>query len=134
MKKNNLRKIYLIYIIAIGELVLAATMLASGYIPVESWRLALRILFCAGFVLMPVFLWLMYRWLKKDNAAASDELEQMILIKALAAGGLVSVTLVPFLLVLVSLFSDWASLIVFVYTALVWGTVKISTFVLYKKY
>lgn len=134
MKKNKLRKIYLIYIIAIGELVLAAMMLASGYIPAEGWRLTLRILFCVGFVLMPIFLWLMYRWLRKDNEAASDELEQMILLKALAAGGLVSVSLVPFLLVLVSIFSEWAALIVFIFTALVWGTVKMTTLILYKKY
>lgn len=134
MKKNKLRKIYLIYIIVVGELVLAAMMLASGYIPAEGWRLTLRILFCVGFVLMPIFLWFMYRWLRKDNEAASDELEQMILLKALAAGGLVSVSLVPFLLVLVSIFSEWAALIVFIFTALVWGTVKITTFILYKKY
>jgi hypothetical protein len=106
MKRNKLRKIYLIYIIAVGELVLAAMMLASGYIPAEGWRLALRIIFCAGFVLMPVMIWIMYRWLKKDNDVASDELEQMILLKALAAGGLVAVTLAPFLLVLVSLLAD----------------------------
>jgi hypothetical protein len=134
MKRNRLRKVYLIYLIAIGELVLAAILLASGYVPDEGWRLVLRIIVCVGFVIMPVMIWVMYRWLKKDNEMASDELEQMVLLKALAAGGLVSISLVPFMLVLVSLFIQWAVLIVFIFTVIVWGTVKLATFILYKKY
>jgi hypothetical protein len=134
MKRNRLRKVYLIYLIAIGELVLAAIMLASGYVPDEGWRLVLRIIVCVGLVIMPVMIWVMYRWLKKDNDMASDELEQMVLLKALAAGGLVSISLVPFMLVLVSLLTQWAALIVFIFTVIVWGTVKLATFILYRKY
>ena len=73
MKKNKLRKVYLVYLIAIGELVLAAILLASGYVPDERWQLLLRIVCCVGFVIMPVMIWVMFRWLKKDNDMASDE-------------------------------------------------------------
>jgi hypothetical protein len=134
MKRNKLRRIYLVYLIAIGELVLASMLLASGYIPDEGWKLALRIVCCVGFVIMPVMIWVMFRWLKKDNDMASDELEQMVLTRALAAGGLAAISLVPFLLVLVSIFTEWAVLFVFFYTVIVWGTVKLSTFILYRKY
>ena len=58
----------------------------------------------------------------------------MVLLKALAAGGLVAISLVPFMLVLVSLLMEWAVLIVFIYTIIVWGTVKMTTFFLYRKY
>jgi hypothetical protein len=64
----------------------------------------------------------------------SDELEQMVLTKALAAGGLVSISLLPFMLVLVSLLTEWAALIVAIFTVIVWGTVKLTTFYLYRKY
>lgn len=134
MKRNKLRRIYLIYLIAIGEMVLAAILVASGYVPDAGWQLVLRIVCCVGFVIMPVMIWVMFRWLKKDNDMASDELEQMVLLKALAAGGLAAISLVPFLLVLISLFTEWAVLIAFVFTVIVWGTVKLATFILYRKY
>lgn len=134
MKRNKLRRIYLIYLVAIGELVLASIMLASGYVPDEGWKLALRIVCCVGFVIMPVMIWVMFRWLKKDNDMVSDELEQMVLLRALAAGGLAAISLVPFLLVLVSIFTEWAVLMVFLYTIIIWGTVKLATFILYRKY
>lgn len=134
MKRNKLRIAYMIYLVAIGEMVMGAIVLASCYIPDDGWRLALRIVCCAGFVIMPVALWIMFRWLKKDNDMASDEREQMVLTKALATGGFVSITLVPFLLVFVSLFTEWAALIAFIYTVIIWGAVKIATFVLYRKY
>jgi len=134
MKRNKLRKVYLIYLIAIGELVLAAILLASGHVPNEGLRLVLRIAVCVGFVIMPVMIWIMFRWLKKDNDMASDELEQLVLLKALAAGGLAAISLAPFMLVLVSLLMAWSVLIVLVYTVIVWGTVKLATFFLYRKY
>lgn len=134
MKRNKLRRLYLVYLIAIGEMVLAAILVASGYIPDESWQTLLRIVCIVGFLIMPVMIWVMFRWLKKDNQMASDELEQMVLTKALAAGGLAAISLVPFLLVLISLFTEWAVLIAFVFTVIIWGTVKLATFILYRKY
>lgn len=133
MKRNKLRRIYLIYLVAIGELVVAAVLLASAYLPAP-WQAILRVVCCVGFVLIPVMIFIMFRWLKKDNNETSDELEQMVLIKALAAGGFAAITLVPFLLVLISLLTEWAVLIAFIFTAIVWGTVKLTTFFLYKKY
>lgn len=134
MKRNKLRRIYLVYLIALGEMVMAAMLLASGYVPDEGWQTVLRVICCVGFVIMPVMIWVMFRWLKKDNDMASDELEQMVLLKALAAGGLAAISLVPFLLVLISLFPEWAVLIAFIFTLIVWGTVKMTTFILYRKY
>ena len=134
MKRNRLRRIYLVYLIAIGEMVLAAMLLATGYIPDEVWQTVLRIVCAVGFVVMPVMIWVMFRWLKKDNNMASDELEQMVLTKALAAGGLAAISLVPFMLVLISLLPEWAVLIAFIFTVIVWGTVKMTTFIPYRKY
>jgi hypothetical protein len=134
MKRNNLRKAYLIYIIAIGEFVMAALFVVADYIPHPAWRTLLRTVGCIGFVVLPFAMWVMYRWLKKDNDAASDELERMVLQKAMAITGFAAVTLSPLVLILVSLFTDWAVLIAFCYMGLIWGTLKLSTFIIYKKY
>ena len=134
MKRNKLRQLYLAYLIALGEFVMAALFVVADFIPDPTWRTMIRVVACIGFVVMPVAMWIMYRWLKKDNDAASDELEQMVLLKAMAFTGFIAVTLSPFVLLLVSLFIDWAVLIAFCYMGLIWGALKISTFILYRKY
>ena len=134
MKRNKLRKVYLIYLIALGELVMAALFVVAEYIPYPAWRTFLRVVGCIGFVVLPVAMWIMYRWLKKDNDAASDELEQMLLQKAMAVTGFVAATLSPFMLILVSLLAEWAVLIVSCFMGVIWGTLKLSTLLLYRKY
>jgi len=134
MKRNKLRKVYLAYIIAIGELICVMIIISAGYIPNGDWKLAVRIIGCVAAVLVPIVTYIFYRWLKKDNDVVSDELEQMVLTKAMAAGGLVSISLVPFMLALVSLFKDWSALIVFIFAVIVGGTIKLRAFYLYRKY
>ena len=134
MKRNKLRRVYLVYIIAIAEILCMMIIIGAGYIFSGPWETAVRILGYVGAVLAPIVIYAFYRWLKKDNDTASDELEQMVLTKAMAAGGLVSISLVPFMLALVSLFKDWSALIIFIFAVIVGGTIKLRAFYLYRKY
>lgn len=131
---NNLRRAYLWYLIATGELVCAAIIIGAGYIVEPGWRLVIRILGIVGAVLAPLMIWVLYRWVRRDNADTSDELEQMVLTRALAVTGLAAITLIPVLMLLTCLLLEYAPFIVFGYTVMIWGTFKLTTFILYRKY
>jgi hypothetical protein len=135
MKKlNKLRRAYLWYLVVTGELVCAAIIICAGYIGNPAWQTAIRILGIGGAVIVPVMVWLLYSWKRRDNHDTSDELEQMVLLKALAIAGLVAMSLVPVLLLLAFLLPDYAGFTAFAFTVLIWGTFKIATFCLYRKY
>jgi Mn2+/Fe2+ NRAMP family transporter len=135
MKKlNNLRRAYLWYLILTGELVCAAIIICAGYIPEPTWRLIIRIAGIVGAVIAPVMIWVLYRWVRRDNADVSDELEQMVLTRALAVTGFAAVTLAPVLLLLVFLLPAGAGFAAMGYTIALWGTFKLSTLWLYRKY
>ncbi len=134
IKKNNLRKVYLVYIIALCEIFCVAYVLCSSQIQHEPLKTIIKAAGFAGMVLIPVFMVFFYRWRSKDNAGTSDELEQLVLTKALAAAGLVSISLLPFLLLLCALFSDAAGYIAFGFAVAVGATFKLGTVYYHKKY
>lgn len=134
MKKNNLRKVYMVYWIILGELFCIAFILCSSYIAQDVLQTIIRVMGFGGLVLVPVFSYIFYRWLRKDNDTASDELEQMVLQKAFAATGFVALSLIPFLLLFSSIFSDAAGYIALGYAAIIGVTFKMGTIYLYKKY
>jgi Mn2+/Fe2+ NRAMP family transporter len=133
-KPNKLRKVYLWYLILTGELVCAAIIICAGYSPDPTWRMTIRILGIVGAVIAPVMIWVLYRWRRRDNADTSDELEQTVLLRALAVTGLVALSLVPVLMLLAFLLPEYAGFTAFGYTVAVWGTFKIATLWLYRKY
>lgn len=135
MKKlNKLRRVYLWYLVVTGELVCAAIIICAGYIGNPAWQTAIRILGIGGAAILPVMVWILYRWIRRDNDDTSDELEQMVLMRALAIAGLVAMSLAPVLLLLAFLLPEYAGFTAFGYTVLVWGAFKIATFCLYRKY
>jgi uncharacterized membrane protein len=134
IKKNNLRRIYMIYVIAIGELFVAALAISADYVIGGTLLNAVYILAAAAAVLIPAIMYLLYRLRGKDNAASSDELEQMVLTKAFALSGLTAITLLPVLLALVCVFGGAAGYVVLGYTAVVAGTMKLGTYYYYKKF
>ena len=134
IKNNNLRKIYMVYSIVIGELFAVAMIICAGYLPGEILQTVTRYLGIAALILVPVTVFVFYRWRIKDNAASSDELEQLVLTKAFAAAGLAAVSLLPVLLLSVCLFQSAAGYIVFGYAVLIGGTLKISTYYYNKKF
>jgi Mn2+/Fe2+ NRAMP family transporter len=133
-KMNKLRKVYLWYLILTGELVCAAIIICAGYIDDPAWLAIIRIAGIVGAVIAPVMIWVLYRWIRRDNADTSDELEQMVLLRALAVTGLVAMSLVPVLLLLVFLLPEYAGFTAFGYTVVVWGAFKLTTFCLYRRY
>ena len=133
-RPNSLRKVYLWYLMLTGELVCAAIIICAGYIGDPMWQTIIRIAGIVGAVIAPVMIWVLYRWVRRDNADTSDELEQMVLIRALAATGLAAITLIPVLLLLAFLLPGSAGFAVFGYTVIVWGAFKLTTFWLYRKY
>jgi Mn2+/Fe2+ NRAMP family transporter len=135
MKKlNKLRRVYLWYLMLTGELVCVAIIICAGYIGDPAWQTIIRIMGIVGAVIAPVMIWVLYRWIRRDNDDTSDELEQMVLLRALAATGLVAMSLVPVLLLLAFLLPEYAGFTVFGYTVLIWGAFKIAIFWLYRKY
>jgi hypothetical protein len=124
----------MVYWIILGELFCIAFILCSSYIAQDVLQTIIRVLGFVGVALVPVISFVFYKWLRKDNAAASDELEQMVLIKAFAATGLVSISLIPFLLLFSSIFSEAAGYIALGYAIIIAATFKLGTFYLYKKY
>lgn len=134
MKRNNLRKVYMAYCIVIGELIAAAFLLCSPHITPQTLQTFIRVVGMIAAVMVPVVSYVFYRWLKKDNAAASDELEQMLLLKAFALTGLVAVTLTPFLFTLCCIFPEAVLYTVFGFTVVLGATFKLTTIYLYKKY
>ena len=135
MKKlNNLRKVYLWYLILTGELVCAAIIICAGLVADPTWQMLIRIAGIVGAVIAPVMIWILYRWVRRDNADTSDELEQMVLTKSLAIAGFAALTLIPVLLLLSFLLPEGAGFVAFGYTIIVWGAFKLSTFWLYRMY
>lgn len=134
MKRNNLRKIYMFYSIALAEIYVLVIAFCAGYI--LSGELLRYVWYGAVivFAIIPVIMYLIYRWRRKDNADSSDELEQFVLSKAFAAAGFIAITLLPALLMFVCVFNDLAELIVLVYSVIVGGTLKLSTLYYYRKY
>lgn len=134
IKKNNLRKVYLVYWIVIGEVFCIAFVLSAIYIAQQALRTIIEIAGYAGIVLIPVLTFLFYRWIRKDNASVSDEFEQMVLTKAFAVTGFVSLSLLPFLLLFCSIFFEAAGYIAFGFLFIIGATFKCSTIYIYKKY
>jgi len=134
IKRNNLRKIYMAFWIILGEVYCIAFILSSPHIEHVTLRNIMEIVGYAGIVLIPVIMFIFYRWIRKDNAAASDELEQMVLTKALAVTGLLSISLAPFLILLSSVFPDASGFVTFAYTFIIGGTFKVLTVILHRKY
>jgi len=133
-RPNKLRKVYLWYLILTGELVCAAIIICAGYVADPDWRMIIRAAGIVGAVIAPAMIWVLYRWVRRDNSDTSDELEQMVLIRSLAVTGLASITLIPVLLLLAFLLPAYAGFAVFGFTVVVWGTFKLTTFILYRKY
>lgn len=132
--KNKLRKIYMAYWTILGEVFCVAFILSAHYIAQEPLRTIIAVIGIVGVVAFPLIMFFFYRWLRKDNAEASDELEQMVLTKAFAVTGLVSLSLLPFLLLLCALFTDAAGYIAFGFTFIIGATFKIGTVYLHTKY
>lgn len=134
IRRNNLRRIYMIYIIAIGELFVAALAINAGCIFSGAISGAIYPLAAAAAALIPAIMYALYRLRGRDNAASSDELEQHVLTRAFALAGLVAITLLPVLLALVCMFGGAAGYVVLGYAAAVAGTMKIGTYYYYKKF
>lgn len=134
MKKNNLRKKYAIYSMIIGELFAVTIIICSGYLTESFWQLIFRIAGIAATVLIPLSIYWLYRLRGRDNAATSDELEQMVLQKAFALAGVVAVSLLPFLLLLCCMFNSAAGYIAIVYGGAVGGTMKMAALYYNRKY
>jgi hypothetical protein len=134
IKKNNLRKVYMFYVIAIGELFVAAIIISAGYLLSGALLTALRALAIAAAAAIPIIMYVLYRLRGRDNAASSDELEQLVLTRAFALAGLVALSLLPALLALVCIFGNAAGYVVLGYAAVVAGTMKIGTYYYYRKF
>lgn len=135
MKKlNNLRRAYLWYLILTGEMICAAIIICAGLVAHPVWQTVIRTAGIVGAVVVPVIIWVLYCWVRRDNADHSDELEQMVLTKALAITGFTALTLIPVLLLLSFLLPSGPWFVAIGYTVIVWGTFKMSTFWLYHKY
>lgn len=133
-KKNNLRKLYLIYWITIGELFCVALIICALYILTEPLKTILTIMGIVGVIAIPVVTYILYRWIKRDNENNSDELEQMILTRAFANAGFCALSTLPVLLLVACLFPYASGYSVLGYTVLISGIFKISTYYYHKKY
>ena len=131
-KVNNLRRTYMVYTIIISELFVAAYIICAGYIPQIGGLLRILGYVAAGVV--PIGIYLFYRWRTRDNEASSDEMEQLVLTKAFALCGLIVVSLLPVLLVLTFVFPAAAGYIVFGYSIVIGGTLKVSVYILNRRY
>ncbi len=132
VKKNRLLKIYLVYSLVISQFLVVVVIIGASYIPAISG--VLRILGIIAAVLAPAGVYIFYRWIKKDNEASSDELEQLVLTKAFALSGFVAISLTPVLMLLSFLFSSAAVFIAFGYLVIIGGTLKMATYYYYRKY
>jgi len=95
---------------------------------------AIRILTVIAMICIPIIMYVLYRVRGKDNAASSDEREQLVLTKAFALTGLTAITLLPFLLFLTCFFNSKAAYVVLGYAAVVIGTIKIGVWRYNKKF
>lgn len=133
-KKNNLRKLYLIYMLVIGELFCAVFIACSWQIPAGIIQTLIRVIGFAGCVLVPAVMIIFYKWLSKDGAATSDERERLVLTKGFAVAGFAALTLMPPFLLFAFLFPSIAMFLLLGYIVIIGGTCKISVFYFYKKY
>lgn len=134
IKRNNLRKVYMLYSIALAEVFIVIMLICAGKILGGALLSYVRFGFAVMIAAVPVIVYMLYRWRGKDNAESSDELEQLVLTKAFAASGFMAVTLLPALLLFTCLFHHLVGLIVLIYAAAVGGTLKLSTLYYYNKY
>lgn len=134
MKTNNLRKLYLAYMFTIGELFCAVFIACSWFLPAGVFQILVRVIGFAGVALIPLMLFIFYKWLSRDGAATSDEREQLVLRKAFAVTGFVALTSMPVLLLFAFLFPSLALFFLLGYAVAIGGTCKISVFCFYKKY
>ena len=131
-KANNLRRIYMVYTIIITELFVAAYIICAGYVPQIGGFLRILGYVAAGVV--PIGIYLFYKWRTRDNEASSDEMEQLVLTKAFALCGLVAVSLLPVLLALAFVFPAGAGYIVFGYSIIIGGTLKVGVYIFNRKF
>jgi hypothetical protein len=122
----------MVYTIIISELFVAAFLICIVYVPQAPE--ILRILGIIAAVAVPIGVFLLYKWRTRDNAASSDEMEQLVLTKAFALSGLAAISLLPVLMVLAVVFPAAAVYCVFGYALAIGGTLKVSVFILNKKY
>ena len=134
IRKNNLRKIYAIYIVVVGELFAAALIICSKVILKGVLSDVLMILGIAAVILIPAAIYGFYRIRGKDNEASSDELEQMVLQKAFALAGVVAVTLLPALLLFCFIFPQAAGITALAYSAIIAASMKAGALYYNKKY
>jgi hypothetical protein len=133
-KTNKLRRLYAVYGAIIGEMFVAAWIICAGYVEDAAIVSLLRILGAAGAVIVPIVVYVFYRWLKKDNQTTSDELEQLVLTKGFAVSGLAAVTLSPVVTLLSFIFNEAAGFIVLGYMAVIGGTLKSAVYIYHKKF
>lgn len=134
IRKNNLRKIYAVYSIIIGEIFAAVLLICSKIVLTGIISDIILALGIAAVVLVPVVIYIFYRLRGKDNEASSDELEQLVLQKAFALAGIVSVTLLPVLMLLCFIFPQAAGLTVLAFSAIVGSSMKFGALYYNKKY
>ncbi len=134
VKSNKLRRLYLIYTLILTELFIAVWIICAGFVKDADIAAVLRILGVAAAVVAPAVIYVFYRWLKKDNQASSDELEQMMLTKGFALTGFVAVTLSPAAVLLSFIFGAAAGYIALGYMAVLGGTLKCSVYYYHKKF
>lgn len=134
MKSNKLRRAYMIYGVILSELFVAVWIICAGYVQDKEITALLRILGAAAAVLIPVVVYVFYRWLKKDNQSSSDELEQLVLTKGFALAGFIATTLSPVVALLSFIFSGAAGFIVLGYMIIIGGSLKTAVYYYYKKF
>lgn len=134
IKGNKLRRVYMIYGVIISELFVAAWIICAGYVQDAEVTLILRILGGAAAVLVPLVVYVFYRWLKKDNQSSSDELEQLVLTKGFALAGFIAVTLSPAVTLLSFIFSGAAGFIVLAYMIIIGGALKSAVYYYHRKF
>jgi hypothetical protein len=133
-KKNNLRRLYLIYMLVIGELFCAVFIVCSWQVAEGILQTLMRVIGFAGIALIPIVMFVFYKWLTKDGAATSDERERLVLTKGFAVAGFAALTLMPPFLLLAFLFPSAAMFLLLGYIVIIGGTCKFSVFYFYKKY
>ncbi len=134
MKANNLRKLYLVYMIVIGELFCGVFIACSWFVQAELLQTLLRVVGFAGAALIPVIMFIFYKWLAKDGSATSDEREQLVLRKAFSVTGFVALTSLPLVVLFAFLFPSAALYFLLAYGIAIGGTCKLCVFYFYKKY
>jgi len=131
--KNSLRKLYAVWSIIISELFAASMIICSASASGLFWDI-FRIFGAAAVIMIPVIVYVFYRLRGRDNNASSDELEQLVLQKSFALGGLVSFSLLPALMLMCFLLPQYAGFTAFGYSVIAGGVTKIAAFLYNRKY